>query len=57
MYSKTRLFFISLTVIAVLLFSAVGPTPVYADDGTTTGQPTDEAASGADPQPGACGTW
>ncbi len=51
MYNKTRLFFLSLTVVMVLIFGAVGPTPVYADDGTTSGQPTDEAASVTDPVP------
>jgi hypothetical protein len=51
MYNKTRLFFLSLTVVMVLIFGAVGPTPVYADDGTTSGQPTDETASAVDPVP------
>ena len=34
MHSKIRSFFLSLTIIAVLLFSAIGTTTVYADDGT-----------------------
>src|SRR5574341_1910278 len=33
MSSKVRTFLLSLTVIAVLIFSAIGPTIVYADDG------------------------
>ena len=32
MFSKTRASILSLTVIAVLIFSAIGPTIVYADD-------------------------
>ncbi|NWG07394.1 MAG: hypothetical protein HXY35_11995 [Chloroflexi bacterium] len=37
MSNKTRAFFLSLTIVAMLLASAVGTTTVYADDGTTTG--------------------
>ena len=33
MSSKTRTLFLSLTIIAVLVFSAFGTTPAYADDG------------------------
>ena len=54
MYRK-HLFSLSLTLIMVMLFSALGPTTVYADDGVPTdaptaegsetgGEPTDEAA-------------
>jgi len=37
MSDKTRAFFLSLSIVALLVFSAVGTIPVYADDGTTTG--------------------
>jgi len=40
MFSKTRASLLSLTVIAVLIFSAIGPTIVYADDS----QPPDTTA-------------
>ena len=36
MFSKIRSFFLSLTIIAVLLFSAIGTTTAYADDDDTT---------------------
>jgi hypothetical protein len=48
MSSKTRTFFLSLTILAILVFSAFGPTAVYADDrGPTT--PTDTTGGGSDP--------
>lgn len=37
---QLRSFFLSLTIIAVLLFSAIGTTTAYADDGTKTGTTT-----------------
>ena len=48
MTSKIRSLFLSSTIIAVLLFSAIGPTTVYADDGTTTDTPTADARGGED---------
>ena len=45
MTSRIRSLFLSSTIIAVLLFSAVGTTAVYADDGTTAETPTAEAGS------------
>lgn len=48
MSSKTRTFFLSLTILAILVFSAVGPSTVFADDrGPTT--PTDTTGGGSDP--------
>ena len=44
MYKK-QLFSLSLTLILVLLFSALGPTTVYADDGAP---PDDQTAEGSD---------
>ncbi|HET9907425.1 MAG TPA: right-handed parallel beta-helix repeat-containing protein [Anaerolineales bacterium] len=42
-----RSFFLSLTIIAVLLFSAMGTTAAYADDGTKTDPaPTEETTGG-----------
>jgi len=46
MTSKIRSLFLSSTIIAVLLFSAIGPTTVYADDGTPTETPTADASGG-----------
>lgn len=46
MSGKTRTSLLSLTVILVLILSAIGPTIVYADDGSGTGTPTPEASSG-----------
>ena len=40
MSSKTRTFFLSLTILAILVFSAVGPTTVYADDDDSSETPT-----------------
>lgn len=37
MSGRIRAFFISLSILALLLFSAFGTIPVYADDGTATG--------------------
>jgi hypothetical protein len=52
MYNKTRLFFLSLTVVTVLIFSALGPTSVYADDGPTSGQPAaGDTTNPIDPPP------
>jgi hypothetical protein len=48
MTSKIRSLFLSSTIITVLLFSAVGPTTVYADDGTTADTPTAETGGGED---------
>ena len=48
MFSKIRSIFLSLTIIAVLLFSAVGTTTVYADDDTTNNTTTTETRSGDD---------
>ncbi len=48
MSSKTRTFFLSLTILAVLVFSAVGPTTVLADDGAPT-TPSDTTGGGSDP--------
>ena len=44
---KKHVFILSLTLILVMLFSAMGPTMVYAQDGTPTDSPTAEA-SGTD---------
>ena len=41
---KKHLFSLSLTLIIVMLFSAMGPTAVYADDGTSTDTPTAEVS-------------
>ncbi|MEO7839329.1 MAG: hypothetical protein ABIU06_08265, partial [Anaerolineales bacterium] len=52
MSSKIRTFFLSFTVVTVLVFSAVGPTTVYADDSappTTPTTPTDPTGGGSDP--------
>jgi hypothetical protein len=46
MTSKIRSLFLSSTIITVLLFSAIGPTAVYADDGTTADTPTAETGGG-----------
>jgi Right handed beta helix region len=51
MFYRVRAFLLSLTIIAVLVFSAVGTTVAYADGGTTPDQPpaettTEEAESG-----------
>jgi hypothetical protein len=51
MSSKTRTSLLSLTVIAVLIFSAIGPTIVYADDSQppdTTASQTIDSDSGSD---------
>lgn len=46
MFEKARAFLLSLTIIAVLVFSAVGTTVVYADGGTPPDAPvTEEPAS------------
>jgi hypothetical protein len=47
MFSKIRSIFLSLTIIAVLLFSAVRTSIVYADNGTTD-TTTTETSSGGD---------
>ena len=46
MFSKIRSIFLSVTIIVVLLFSAVGTTTVYADDGTTTAAATTGTTDG-----------
>lgn len=57
MFSKTRTFFLSLTILAILVFSAVGPSTVFADDRgpatptDTTGGGSDPNEAGTDPQP------
>lgn len=48
MFSKIRSIFLSLTIIAVLLFSAVRTTTVYADDDTTNNTTTAETRSDDD---------
>ena len=49
MFNKTRLSMLSLTVIAVLVFSAISPKIVYADDDTPTNVSTEIAGtSGSD---------
>lgn len=48
MTSKIRSLFLSSTIIAVLLFSAVGPTTVYADDGTTSDPPATDTRGDED---------
>ena len=49
MYRK-HLFSLSLTLIMVMLFSALGPTTVYADDGAPTDAPTAEGSeTGGEP--------
>ena len=48
MTSKIRSLFLSSTIITVLLFSAIGPTTVYADDGTTADTPTAETSGSED---------
>lgn len=42
---QLRSFFLSLTIIAVLLFSAIGTTTVYADDGTKDPEPASTEVS------------
>ena len=42
MLDKTRTAFVSLTIIMVLVFSAVSPKTAYADDGTTSGETSTE---------------
>lgn len=44
MFKTIRRFFLSLTILAFLLFSAVGTTPVLADDGTGTEPAATETA-------------
>ena len=46
MSSRTRTSLLSLTIIAVLIFSAIGPTIVYADDGTTSDTTTADTSGG-----------
>ena len=46
MTSKLRSLFLSSTIIAVLLFSAVGTTTVYADEGTTADTPPTDTIRG-----------
>ena len=45
MFDKLRAFLLSLTIIAVLVFSAVGTTVAYADGGTTPDQPPAETST------------
>jgi hypothetical protein len=45
MFYRARAFLLSLTIIAVLVFSAVGTTAVYADGGTTPEAPSTETSS------------
>ena len=45
MTGKTRTLLLSLTIIAVIVFSAFGPTIAYADGGTTEETPAAEATS------------
>lgn len=46
MFIRIRSIFLSVTIIAVLLFSAVGTTTVYADNGTTTDTTTTDTTGG-----------
>lgn len=48
MSDKTRTSLLSLAIIIVLVFSAVSPIIVYADDGTTSDEPPTEVASNPD---------
>lgn len=48
MSGKTRSFFLSLTIIAVIIFSAFGTTRVYADGDTPTEPPPTETSSGSE---------
>jgi len=48
MSGKTRTSLLSLAVIAVLLFSAIGPTIVYADDGAPPDTSTADTTGGSD---------
>lgn len=48
MSGKTRSFFLSLTIIAVILVSAFGTTSAYADGGTTPDPPPTETSSGSE---------
>ena len=54
MFEKARAFLLSLTIIAVLVFSAVGTTVVYADGGTPTEETAEPAteAAGEGEKPG-----
>ena len=47
MFDKARAFLLSLTIIAVLVFSAVGTTVVYADGGTPPDSPSAEKGVGS----------
>ena len=49
MFEKARAFLLSLTIIAVLVFSAVGTTVVYADGGTPPDAPVTEEPTGDKP--------
>jgi hypothetical protein len=49
MFEKARAFLLSLTIIAVLVFSAVGTTVVYADGGTPPEAPATEEPTGDKP--------
>lgn len=48
MSDRSRAFFISLSVLALLLLSAFGTVPAYADDGTTTGSTDTTTSTGTD---------
>lgn len=48
MFYRVRAFLLSLTIIAVLVFSAVGTTVVYADGGTTSDTPPAETSDGSE---------
>lgn len=48
MSNKFRAFFISLSLLALLAFSAFGTIPAYADDGTTTGSTDTTTTTGTD---------
>ena len=49
MFEKARAFLLSLTIIAVLVFSAVGTTVVYADGETPPDAQATEAPAGEKP--------
>src|SRR6476659_5527372 len=48
---KVRSFLHSLVIIAVLIFSAIGPTIAYADGGTSTGTPPAPTTANNESQP------
>ncbi|MFT3895215.1 MAG: right-handed parallel beta-helix repeat-containing protein [Anaerolineales bacterium] len=49
MTDRSRAFFISLSILALVLFSAFGTIPVYADDGTTSDSTETATVTGTEP--------